>query len=235
MAFTYFRFLRMTDIQDKEAVEVKAGSQSKPLRAVASFLSFVFHPVFMPPVMALVLFMLARDTAFAGVPEKNFYMWLIMLTLNTVGFSLLTVALMKGLGFIKSIYMTDPKDRIMPLIGIMIFYFWANHVLSNTEGVPVILHTLTLGSFWGIIAIFIVSIFLKVSMHTAAAGSMLGLMMILMFTSPVNMVLPFFIALLIAGIIGTARMILGAHKIWEVWIGYIIGFLVQVCAYWYLA
>jgi hypothetical protein len=225
----------MRDIKDNVVVAEQAGTSSKPLRALANLVSWLFHPVFMPTVMAYVLFMLSRDIAFAGIPDKTFYMWLIMIGLNTIGFSLLSVALMKGLGFIKSIYMTDPKDRIMPLAAIMIFYFWANNVMGNTPDVPVILHTLTLGSFWGIIAVFVVGIFFKVSLHTAGAGGMLGILLVLMFTSPVNMVLPFFIALAIAGIIGTARMLLGAHKIWEVWLGYILGIIVQVAAYFYLS
>jgi hypothetical protein len=234
MAFTNTGVLIMSDIQDNRAVRPQTGSSSKPLRTVATLISYVFHPVFMPAVMALVLFMLARDTAFAGVPGMTFKRWLAMVCLNTIGFPLLTVALLKGLGFIKSIQMADPKERIIPLIGTMIFYFWTDLVFKNTEGVPLILRTLTLGSFWGVIAIFMVNIFYKVSMHTAAAGSMLGIMLILLFTNPVNMVIPFFIALLIAGIIGTARMILGAHKIWEVWIGYALGFIVQLAAYIYL-
>lgn len=218
----------------KETVEVP-GVRSKPLRVLANVASYVFHPVFMPPVMAYVLFVLTRDTDFAGIPDRSFYMWLAMIILNTVLFPLLTVGLLKGLGFIKSIHMKEPKDRIIPLIGCMIFYFWANFVIGNpVSGAPLILHTLTLGSFWGIIAIFIVNIFYKVSMHTAAAGGMLGLLLVLMFTSPVNMAVPLFVGLLIAGIVGTARLILGAHKMWEIWLGYFIGMAVQVAAYLYL-
>ncbi len=222
----------MSDVKETVAVQ---GVRSKPLRALANVASYIFHPVFMPAVMAYVLFVLTRDTDFAGIADKSFFMWMAMIILNTILFPLLTVGLLKGLGFIKSIHMKDPKDRIIPLIGCMIFYFWANFVIGNpVSGAPLILHTLTLGSFWGIIAIFIVNIFYKVSMHTTAAGGMLGLLLVLMFNSPVNMAVPLFIGLLIAGIVGTARLILGAHKMWEIWLGYFIGIAVQVVAYLYL-
>lgn len=188
----------------------------------------------MPAAMTFVLYHLTRQTSFAGIEPGMFYRWLAMIALNTVFFPLFTVLLLKGLGFIKSIYMSDPKDRIIPLIGCMIFYFWANHVFSNSDEVPVLLHTLTLGSFWGIILLFLVSIFYKVSMHTTAAGGMLGIMLVLLFTCPVNMVVPFFVAVVIAGVIGTARMLLGAHRIWEVWLGYFLGIAVQIGAYLYL-
>jgi membrane-associated phospholipid phosphatase len=115
----------------------------------------------------------------------------------------------------------------------MTFYFWAYWVFKNTES-PFILRVLLLGCFWGVITVFMINIFFKISMHTSATGSMIGILMIMMFLSPVNLVLPFFIALIIAGLIGTSRMILKAHYLGEIWAGYIIGILVQVAAYLYL-
>lgn len=209
------------------------GSQSKALRALAKVISYIFHPVFMPVVMAVVLYKLSNE--FAGILDASFNRWLAVIAINTILFPLITVALLKGLGFIKSIHMNDPKDRIIPLIGSMIFYFWANFVIGNPiTGAPVILHTLTLGIFLGVIGVFIVNIFYKVSMHTTAAGGMLGILLILMFTSTINMVMPLFIGLLVAGIIGTARLILGAHKMWEIWLGYFLGIASQVAAYLYI-
>jgi len=48
------------------------------------------------------------------------------------------------------------------------------------------------------------------------------------------MMIPMFAALILAGIIGTARMILGAHQRGDIWLGYIIGILVQLGAYVYM-
>ena len=63
---------------------------------------------------------------------------------------------------------------------------------------------------------------------------MIGILLVLMMTSPVNMTLPLFVAIAVAGIIGTARMILGAHQRGDIWLGYIIGILVQLGAYAYM-
>ncbi len=209
---------------------------SAALRVLAMVASYVFHPVFMPAVMTVALFHLA-PVSFAGYTPKAFFAILLLpVIVNTLFFPLIGVLLCKGVGFIESIHLKTTKDRIIPLLISMIFYFWAFHVFRNTTDfyVPHILQVLLLGSFWGVITVFMINIFVKVSMHTAAAGSMLGILLILMFTSPVNMVLPFFLALIIAGIIGTARMILQAHYKAEIWLGYLAGILVQLCAYWYL-
>ena len=71
-------------------------------------------------------------------------------------------------------------------------------------------------------------------MHTSAAGGMVGILIILMLLSPVNMIMPFFVALIVAGIIGSARIILGAHQRGDIWLGYIVGILVQIGAYIYM-
>ena len=222
----------MSEVQEVKELKPMTGSQSKVLRILAMVVSYLFHPVFMTTIMAIALYKLT-PVSFAGADHTMVIKWIVMIGLYTAVYSLIFVALLKGLGFIKSIHMDDPKDRIIPLIGIMIFYWWVQHVFKNL-GTPFLLQVLLKGSFWGIVVLFMVSIFFKVSMHTAAAGGMLGILLVLMFTSPVNMAVPFFIALIIAGIIGTARMVLGAHRIWEIWIGYLLGIAVQVAAYFYL-
>lgn len=213
-------------------IEVKAGTQSKILRGLAHIVSFLFHPVFMPTVLTMALYSLS-PASFVGVPEALVYKWLGIVAFLTIFFPLFSVFLMVKLGFVTGFKMEDPKDRIIPLIATMIYYFWLNHVFYNI-GVPLILHVLTLGIFWGVIVLFMVNIFMKISMHTMAAGGVLGIMIILLFTNPVSMAIPFFAAVIVAGLIGTARLLLGAHRPAEVWAGYILGLVVQVGAYWYL-
>lgn len=132
--------------------------------------------------------------------------------------------------------MPTAKERTIPLMTSMIFYFWISHVFNSMPGVtvPLIFKVLFLGNLWGIVALFMVNIFTKISMHTAAAGGMIGIILVLMKLSPVNMTLPLFVAIAVAGVIGTARMILGAHQRGDIWLGYIIGILVQLGAYVYM-
>ena len=127
------------------------------------------------------------------------------------------------------------KVKYIPLIGAMTFYFWVYHVFSNIQPQPpFILRVLLLGSFWGVIVIFMVNIFFKASIHTLAAGGVLGIVIILMILSPVSMALPLFVVLIIAGLIGSARLLLGAHTPAQIYTGYVLGVLVQLAAYVYL-
>lgn len=183
--------------------------------------------------MSLILYLLL-PASFASLPKELAPRWLGVIALLTIFFPLVTLVLMKALGFVQSIQLKTSKERILPLMATMIFYFWVSHVFNNFPQVPLLLRTLLLGSFYAIIGVFMCNIFVKISMHTSAAGGMVALMILLLFQSPVNMFLTVSVALLIAGVIGTARMYLKEHTYAELWLGYIVGFLAQLAAWWYL-
>lgn len=209
--------------------------QPKALVILAEIISHVFHPVFFPILMALALYKL-DPASFMTISPKQLGLWFISIAVTAVLFPLFSIALMKPLGFIGSFRMETARERTIPLMATMIFYFWVTHVFSNMPGtaVPLPLRVLLLGNFWGIIVVFVINIFTKISMHTSVAGGMIGIVIVLMKTSSADMTLPLIIAIAVAGVIGTARMIVGAHQRGDVWLGYIIGILVQYCAYLYL-
>ena len=211
--------------------DTKSGENSSTSRLVtilANIVSYVCHPVFMPLIMAMVLTRLAPNS-FAGVSDKQIGMWMLTIAFSGVFFPIISIALMKALGFIESFHMRTARERTIPLMATMIFYFWVSQVFNRMPdtSVPLIIKVLLLGNFWGIIVIFIVNIFTKVSMHTSAAGAMIGVIGVLMLSSPVSMLVPLFAAIIIAGVIGSARLVLGSHQPGDVWLGYIIGI---VCA-----
>lgn len=206
-----------------------APKQSGPL--FAKIISYVFHPVFMPFLMTLVLYYINKPSFITLANMQPF--WMGAIALNTIFFPLVATLLMKKLGFIQSIFMEEPKDRIIPLLATMIFYFWAYQVVK-VGAAPFELKVLFLGSFYGIIATFMINIFYKVSMHAVAAGGALGILGVQMITGSINMLLPFLAALIIAGLVGTSRLLLKAHQPFEIWMGYIAGILVQLAAMWYL-
>jgi hypothetical protein len=208
--------------------------QPKALRVLANIVSYICHPIFMPLVMAYVVYRLV-PAEFAGLPPKDIGLKFINIGYTAVFFPLFSIFLMKQLGFISSYKMPQARERTIPLMATMIFYFWVSHVFNNMPGVvPFAFKVLLLGNFWGIILLFMANIFTKVSMHTAAAGGMIGIIIVLMIISPANMSVPLFIAIIIAGIIGAARMILGVHQRGDIWLGYIIGVIVQLGAYVYM-
>jgi hypothetical protein len=207
-------------------------SAHKGLRFPARIISYIFHPMFMPLVMAIVISYLNKSE-FVAVTNAQRSSFVLNIILNTIFFPLITTLLLKALGFIESIQLKTNKERIIPLIATMIFYFWNYWSLKHINA-PLSLRVLMLGAYWGVIAVFMANIFMKVSMHTAAAGGAIGIVIVLMMIGNYNLLIPLLLTVLVGGIIGTARMVLQAHKPGEVWLGYLIGILVQLGAYLYL-
>ncbi len=204
------------------------------MQVAATFISYLFHPIFMPALMSLVIWRL-QPAEFAGMTTKTLLWRFGTLVMLSIFFPLFTTLLGRALGFVQSIQMRVARDRVIPLIATMIFYFWLQQVFSNLPDVPKIIDILVLGAFWGIILLFICSIFFKVSMHTTAAGGSIGIMTVLLFLSPFNMLPAFFAAILIGGLVGTARLILREHTPFELWSGYVIGLAVQLGAWLYVS
>lgn len=226
------------------------GTSNKGVRFIANGISVLLHPVFMPVICCILLYY-AMPESFAAIKPKVLSGWLGMIVINTVMFPVLLMLLLRGLGFIKSLYLKDVKERVIPLIGIMVFYFWAYWVVKNVgvpikaetafikdaisgPTVPLIAHVLFLGNFWGVIVVFLITIFYKISMHTAGVGAMLGFVAVMMIMSNSFLLIPLIIAILAAIVIGWARYSLGAHEPKQLWMGYAVGIAAQIGAYLYI-
>jgi hypothetical protein len=199
----------------------------------ASLLSVLLHPVFMPLACCCLLYYTLPES-FAGIQAKVLSGWLGMIIINTVMFPILLMLLLKGLGFIKSLYLRDVKERVIPLIGTMVFYFWPYLVAKNV-GAPEPVRILLLGNFWGIVVVFLITIFFKISMHTAGAGSLLGFVLVLCMLSGSLPLPALAVAFAAVTLIGWARYRLNAHSAKELWLGYAVGIVSQVGAYIYLS
>jgi hypothetical protein len=119
--------------QKNSTAPAAINTQPKPLRVLAHIVSFIFHPVFFPLVMTVVLYKL-DPTVFMSVPDRWLKLWLISIGFTAVFFPLFSVLLMKALGFISSYHMPTARERTIPIMAIMIFYFWVSHVFNNCLG-----------------------------------------------------------------------------------------------------
>src|SRR5690554_855151 len=144
----------------KDSIVQIKNKNPKLFTFLAQLVSYVFHPIFMPTAMTLIIFYL-NPISFITADNQQKMVWIGNIALNTFFFPAIFVLLLKALGFIESLKMDIQKERIIPLIGTMVFYFWAYHIFRNIDP-PFILRVFLLGCFWGIIAVFMINIFLKI-------------------------------------------------------------------------
>jgi hypothetical protein len=139
------------------------------LRAIAVFLSYLFHPIFVPIyVIAFLLFV--QPFLFVGYSAQQKILTLIQATMMYTFFPLVSVALLRALKFISSIKLIDRKDRIIPFIICNIWYFWMWYVWRNTE-MPREMVVFAMSAFLASSIGLLANIYLKISLHGIAIGT----------------------------------------------------------------
>jgi hypothetical protein len=107
------------------------------------------------------------------------------------------------------------------------FYFWAYYVSRNLEAIPQSLQQWLLGVFLCSCAAMFVNIFRKISLHAIGMG---GTIAFAAWQQATDNHWPHFkllASMLLAGMVGTARLIRSAHKPADVYAGYLAGAICQ--------
>jgi hypothetical protein len=202
------------------------------VKVAAKAISYLFHPIWMPFVVSMLL-MYVCPAEWVAKP-REMLLWRIQLAVNTIGFPLFVIALMKGLGFIENFQMRETKERLGPMMAIMLFYFWNFYVFHKLTTSPEVFRTFLLSTFIAISALFMATIFVKVSMHMAG---IVGAATILFVQTIKSDCLPLWIpiaAIAGAGLVAWARLYLKEHTKAEIVLGSGIGVLsVLVCVWLY--
>jgi len=210
------------------------GIQLSPaIKLSGNFFSWILHPLLVGLYMALFLIYGNADY-FVGISEAGKMQILLIYIINSVFFPLVSVLLCKSLGFVRSFYLRTQKERIVLYSIVMIFFFWTFYVFKNKAGVPVVMAQMSLGIFFASVAAFIANIYFKVSMHAIAVGGMLALFTLLLYTTSALVSIPLATSILIAGIACTARLIVSDHTVNEISWGFILGFISQGLAAWFI-
>jgi hypothetical protein len=201
-------------------------------RFTANFFSYLFHPLFISTyVMAFLIFV--HPMAFSEFDHLTHIFRFITILSCNVFFPLFSVFLMWRLQlFVTSIFLRDQKERIVPFIVAMIFYFWTWYAFKNLPDTPQIAIQFLAGSFLALIGAFLCNIFFKISIHTTALGNALMFFFLFTFTDNYASGLYLSIVVLITGFVATCRLQVGSHSTFEVWAGLFVGMLAQLIG-WY--
>jgi len=202
------------------------------LRFFASFFSYLFHPLF---VIAWVTLYLLFRNGLVFIGETSFEKLIVFLRVfsTSVFLPVVTVLLLKALGFIDSIQLHTQKDRIVPYVACITFFFWSFYV-SKKLGDPSELTAFLLSVFIASSASLIINNYMKVSMHAMGAGGLTAFFSLLLFANRLDDVLSLLLVFLIAGITCTSRLIVSDHKPAEIAVGFTTGLLIQVITWFIL-
>lgn len=194
------------------------------LRVGAKIISYLFHPIFIPVYLSWLIIR-TQSYLFGAFSDWEKTMFIARFAVMYIMFPLISVLLMKALGFVNSVYLRTQKDRIIPYVVCMIYYWWMWYVLHNQPEYPRQFVILSFAIFLASIGGLLANIRLKISMHAIAGGLMASFVMLLGFSQDVNFGIFISIAILLAGVICTARFIDSDHTAREVYMGTLVGVL----------
>ena len=205
-------------------VEARPLRKKQPtsVRIIAKIISYIFHPLFIP-IYLCWLTMQTQSHLFGVFTRWEKTIFIIRFAVIYIMFPLVSVLLLRAVGFVSSLYLTTQKDRIIPYIVSMIWYWWMWYVLHNQPEYPKEFVILSLAIFLACVGGSMANISIKISMHAISAGVMAAFVMLLALSQDINFGVYVSIAVLLTGITCTARFIDSDHTAKEIYLGLLIG------------
>ena len=187
---------------------------------LARIISFVFHPLIMPPLGLLLLFNSGTYLDFLSYGQKR-AIFLILFTGTTIlPLSLIPVMLLQRI--ISNIKMDDHRERVLPLLITVVFYIFTWYMLARIN-VPGLVNIYVITASLTVLLCTLVSLIWKISLHMTALGALAGMILAIAFRFGINLQLYLVIIFLAGGITGWARLTLKAHTPAQLYTGYLSG------------
>lgn len=201
-----------------------------PIRLLAKLVSYVLHPLFVPTYIFLLL-MYEVPYEFSGITVWQLKMRLFGLFWLTAFFPAFAVFLLWRLKFSESIFLRTQKERIIPFVITMFFYWWMYYLSRNFADQPAVLKFFFMGIFIASSIGLVCNNFFKISLHGMGMGGALAAVILFSFYYQLPMGLPIAVTTLLTGIVCTSRFLVSDHTVKEVYVGLLVGIVCQIGAY----
>ncbi len=197
--------------------------QPTAISVMAKIISYIFHPVFIPVYLCWFV-VKTQSFLFAAFSPREKTVFILRFGVMYIMFPLVSVLLMKAVGFVTSFQLKTQRDRIIPYVVCMIYYWWMWYVLHN-QSFPRAFTILSFAIFFASIVGLMANISMKVSMHAMAAGIMAAFVIMIGFSQDISFGIYISLSILLTGIICTSRFIAGDHTPREIYGGLLLGIL----------
>lgn len=194
-------------------------------KQLARFLSIILHPVLMPSYA--LFYLLNFNTYFENMtsaPEK----WALysIIVLNTLALPILISYILVRRGLIHSFEMAKREERVIPYISNAILMVVAYYMMRKLM-LPKIFYLMILGASAAVVIAVIINLKWKISIHMIGIGAFVGTFFGLSAFMMIDLRFPILLSILIAGLLGSARLTLGAHSSMQIYAGFFVGFFCE--------
>jgi hypothetical protein len=147
----------------------------------------------------------------------------------TILLPLLTALALKRLKIVESIYMRKTQERRWPFALTILWYYLCFEILLKLN-LPASFYLMMIGAIVVIAIALLITFFWKISVHMLGIGGLLGATIAISFRFQLDLTFIIVGAVLVAGLIGYARLKTKSHSYKQVYIGFIIGVITEFFA-----
>lgn len=192
---------------------------------VARIISYVFHPLFIPFYMILLLMNTGSYFSLV-IPWKGKLLLSAIIFLTTILLPFITGFLLYRIKLVRSFSPESGEERIFMLLNTGIFYYLSYYLLKGTH-VSLVFSFFMLGASILVIFAIVITFFRRISMHMIAAGGMAGAFLGLAWNNSREMIIYTFVIILLAGVTGSARLTVKPQKPFGIYAGFLLGMTVM--------
>jgi hypothetical protein len=194
------------------------------MKKLLPFASYLFHPLFISLYAALIYF----------AATKNFYvsseifLYLIQIVIITILIPITLFFLLLSLGKIDSIMVEDLGQRRIPLLINASLLLLLIHKSITISNLPQLYFFFLGGAISTIIALIAIYLQTKISLHMIGITSLTSFIFGMSIHTQTNLTYTFAFFVVAIGWVASSRLVLKAHTIKELSLGFITGLVPQL-------
>ena len=199
------------------------------MKSIAHVISTVFQPLLMPTYGVVLLFVY---TYFGVIYTRQFWLIISPIVLFSFVIPAILIFMLFRMGVISDLSLTKRRERFFPYLitllsytAMMLFYYRMNmpkwFLLMIAAPIVIMIIAILITLRW------------KISAHMFGIGGLIGgAMSVSYFVERSNPYYMFMGLFILAGLIGTSRLILKRHTLGQVIAGFLLGLLVSFLFVW---
>ncbi|PLX13990.1 MAG: hypothetical protein C0597_10715 [Marinilabiliales bacterium] len=196
-------------------------------KTLAKIFSTILHPLLLPTIGIIILYNSGSVLEYLPFQAKKII--LLVVVVSTFVLPLTFVPFFIFHRVIKNVQMENARERLIPFFITSALYVFCYYLLLRL-GAPQTITKFILAAAITVMVLFLLSFKWKISAHMIGLGGLTGSLIAVSFRLGVNLEYFIIAAIIVSGIIGYSRLVLKAHKNYQIYLGWLTGALVSTAA-----
>jgi membrane-associated phospholipid phosphatase len=196
---------------------------------LANFLSGAFHPLLIPTLLFGFLFAFYPGSVYNLTMKGQIY-FIAVIFVTTFLLPSLAILMLKTSNTITSVTLFERRERALPFIIITLVYIIIAYMFGFQRTFNTLVSAVVLGMALISLLVTLITFYFKISVHATTIAGVVGFTLGTHqhFPTEGNFLYIISIMIVLAGLVASSRLALGAHRPVEILGGILLGFFVSL-------